>query len=128
MSQARCSSQIRCRCGIIAKHFTSSTPYNPGRKFYKCSRPKANSCGFWEWEDEIFPRRDWTNIKDVTSSIEEIKMKMDKLNEEVIVMKAIHQYEVDKVVKLEDKLVKTRMLLMISWGLFIGYFVASMMK
>ncbi|XP_075080511.1 uncharacterized protein LOC142166010 [Nicotiana tabacum] len=67
-----------------------------------------------EWEAEIFPRSDWTNIKDVTSSIEEIKMQKDKWNKKVISTKAIHQYEMDKAVKLEDKFVKTRMLLMIS--------------
>nr|XP_033516465.1 SAGA-associated factor 29 homolog A-like isoform X1 [Nicotiana tomentosiformis] len=43
MSQGSCSSQIRCRCGIIANHFTSTTPLNSGRRFYKCLKPKVTA-------------------------------------------------------------------------------------
>lgn len=58
------------------------------------------SCGFWEWEDDVFPQVDWTNIKNLTSSLDEVKIERDKLKEEVIAMEAIHQYEVNNEINL----------------------------
>ncbi|XP_019240298.1 PREDICTED: uncharacterized protein At1g43920, Chloroplastic-like [Nicotiana attenuata] len=128
MSQGSCSSQIRCRCGIFANHFTSTTPLNPGRQFFKCPKPKNRSCGYFEWEDEISFSSDLVTTKDVTSSWEAIKNDKDKLKEELIALKALHKAEAAKVTKLEEKVLKTRMMLMISWALFVGFVAASMMK
>ncbi|XP_060216953.1 uncharacterized protein At4g04775-like [Lycium barbarum] len=97
MSQGSCSSHIKCNCGTIAKHLTSSTPSNPERKFYKCSRPKGNSCGFWEWEDELFPKIQWNNVQNLTSSLDAVKIERDKLQEELIAIEARHLIEVNKM-------------------------------
>ncbi|XP_019260541.1 PREDICTED: uncharacterized protein At1g43920, Chloroplastic-like [Nicotiana attenuata] len=128
MSQGSCSSQIRCRCGIFANHFTSTTPLNPGRRLFKCPKPKNRSYGYFEWEDEISLNSDLVTSKDVTSSWKAIKNDRDKLKEELIAMKAPHKAEVAKVMKLEEKVLKNRMMLMISWALFVGFVAASMMK
>ncbi|XP_060210945.1 uncharacterized protein LOC132637955 [Lycium barbarum] len=146
MSQGRCSSHVKCNCGTIAKHLTSSTPSNPGRKFYKCPRPKGNSCGFWQWEDELFPEIQWNNVQNLTSSLDAVKIERDKLQEELIVIEAIHlievnkmkeeliglkskqQFDLKKVLNLEEKLANTRMLLLISWGIFIGFLAASLIN
>nr|XP_016455024.1 PREDICTED: uncharacterized protein LOC107779171 [Nicotiana tabacum] len=119
MSQGSYSSQIRYRCGIIANHFTSTALLNPGRRFYKCLKPK---------EDEISLNRDLVTTKDLTSSCEAIKIDRDKLKEELTAMEALHQAEAAKVIKLEKKVLKTRMMLMISWALFVGFVAASMIK
>ncbi|XP_019233287.1 PREDICTED: uncharacterized protein At1g43920, Chloroplastic-like [Nicotiana attenuata] len=138
MSQGSCSSQIKCRCGIFANHFTSTTPLNPGRRFFKCPKPKFllwffclqqnRSCGYFEWEDEISLNSDLVTTKDVTSSWEAIKNDRDKLKEELIAMEALHKAKAAKVIKLEEKILETRMMLMISWALFVGFVAASMMK
>ncbi|XP_060187862.1 uncharacterized protein LOC132617027 [Lycium barbarum] len=146
MSQGSCSSHVKCNCGTIAKHLTSSTPSNPGRKFYKCLRPKGNSCGFWEWEDELFPEIQWNNVQNLTSSLDAVKIERDKLQEELIAIEARHlievnkmkeeliglkskqQFDLKKVLNLEEKLANTRMLLLISWGIFIGFLAASLIN
>nr|XP_009627811.1 uncharacterized protein At1g43920, Chloroplastic-like [Nicotiana tomentosiformis]XP_016443642.1 PREDICTED: uncharacterized protein At1g43920, Chloroplastic-like [Nicotiana tabacum] len=128
MSQGSSSSQIRCRCGIIANHFTSTTPLNPRRRFYKCLKPNNRSCGYFEWEDEISLNSDLVTTKDLTSSLEAIKNDRDKLKEELIAMEALHQAEAVKLMKLKEKVLKARMMLMISWALFIGFVAALMIK
>nr|XP_016466207.1 PREDICTED: uncharacterized protein LOC107788972 [Nicotiana tabacum] len=128
MSQGSCSSQIRYRCGIITNHFTSTTPLNSGRRFYKCLKPKNCSYGYFEWEDEISLNSDLVTTKVLTSSWEAIKIDRDKLKEELIAMEALHQAEAIKVIKLEEKVLKTRMMLMVSWALFVGFVAASMIK
>ncbi|XP_060170516.1 uncharacterized protein LOC132601454 [Lycium barbarum] len=146
MSQVSCSSHVKCNCGNIAKHLTSSTPSNLGRKFYKCLRPKGNSCGFWEWEDELFPEIQWNNVQNLTSSLDAVKIERDKLQEELIAIEATHLFEVNKMkeeliglkskqqfdlkklLNLEEKLANTRMLLLISWGIFIGFLAASLIN
>ncbi|XP_060185734.1 uncharacterized protein LOC132615179 [Lycium barbarum] len=146
MSQGSCSSHVKCNCGTIAKHLTSSTPSNPGRKFYKCPRPKGNSCGFWEWEDELFPEIQWSNFQNLTLSLDGVKIEREKLQEELIAIEARHlievnkmkeeligskskqQFDLKKVLKLEEKLANTRMLLLISWGIFIGFLAASLIN
>ncbi|XP_060202944.1 uncharacterized protein LOC132631384 [Lycium barbarum] len=132
MSQGSCSFHVKCNCGTIAKHLTSSTPNNPGRKFYKCPRPKGNFCGFWKWEDELFPEIQWNNVQNLTSSLDAVKIERDKLQEELIAIEARHlievnkmkekliglkskqQFDLKKVLNLEEKLANTRMLLLIS--------------
>ncbi|XP_060202851.1 uncharacterized protein LOC132631275 [Lycium barbarum] len=146
MSQGSCSSHVKCNCGTIAKHLTSSTPSNPGRKFYKCPRPKGSSCGFWEWEDELFPEIQWNNVQNLTSSLDAVKIERDKLQEELIAIEARHLIEVNKMkeeliglkskqqfdlkifLNLEEKRENTRMFLLISWGIFIGFLAASLIN
>eukprot|EP00798_Chlamydomonas_sp_ICE-L_P012680 gene12680-15911_t len=41
-----------CKCGIQALERTSNTSANPGRVFYKCCKPDAESCKFFEWGDQ----------------------------------------------------------------------------
>ncbi|XP_016456300.1 uncharacterized protein LOC107780282 [Nicotiana tabacum] len=128
MPQGRCSFQIRCRCGIYANHFTSTTPLNPGRRFFKCLKFKNHSCGYFKWEDEISLNSVLVTTKDITSSWEAIKNDRDKLKEELIAMEALYKAEAIKIMKLEEKVLKTRMILKISWALFVGFVATSMMK
>nr|XP_009615157.1 uncharacterized protein LOC104107933 [Nicotiana tomentosiformis]XP_016436955.1 PREDICTED: uncharacterized protein LOC107763052 [Nicotiana tabacum] len=128
MPQAGSSSQIRCRCGLKAHHFTSSTPANPGRKFYKCPRPKIISCDFWEWEDKILCDSAMTEITGLTSSLDVVNIERYKLREEVISMKDMNQSEANNVGKLEERVSLLKMLIIASWALFLGFFVASVMK
>lgn len=61
-------------------------------------------------------------------SLEAVKIERNKLKEELIAMKALHQAEASKVRKFENKVLNMRMLLMISWALFVGFIAASILK
>ncbi|KAH9499590.1 DNA topoisomerase 3-alpha [Bulinus truncatus] len=44
---------ILCKCGIPAKHLTVQKPgANTGRQFYGCSKPREQSCNFFQWADD----------------------------------------------------------------------------
>ncbi|XP_019234082.1 PREDICTED: uncharacterized protein At4g04775-like [Nicotiana attenuata] len=128
MSQSSTSSQRRCRCGIIANYFTSTTPSNPGRKFYKCARPKNNSCGYFDWEDEIFADGFQLEIRDLKSSLNAVTIERDKLREKLIDMEAMNKFEAAKVKKLEERVVQPMMVIIGSWAMFVGFFAAWIMK
>ncbi|XP_019237892.1 PREDICTED: uncharacterized protein At4g04775-like [Nicotiana attenuata] len=128
MSQSSTSSQRRCRCGIIANHFTSTTPSNPGRKFYTCARPKNNSYGYFEWEDEISTDGSQLEIRDLKSSLNAVSIERDKLREKLIDMEAMNKFEDAKVKKLEERVVQLMMVIIGSWAMFVGFFAAWIMK
>ncbi|XP_070008655.1 uncharacterized protein At4g04775-like [Nicotiana sylvestris] len=128
MSQSSTSFQRRCQCGIIANHFTSTTPANPGRKFYKCARFKNNSCGYFEWEDQISADGSQLEIRELTSSLNAVTIERDKLREKVISMKAMNKSKPTKVKKLEERVVQLMIVKIGSWALFVGFFAAWKMK
>ncbi|KAJ8560426.1 hypothetical protein K7X08_022286 [Anisodus acutangulus] len=125
MSQVSSSLQRRCNCGMIANQFTSTTPSNPERKFFKCPKPKRSSCGYWQWEDEEYSE---SFVGGLVSSLDAFKneityLKNEKatLKEEIVALQGVNQAEMNKVLKM-------RVFMMISWVLFIGFVVASIMQ
>ncbi|XP_005098681.1 DNA topoisomerase 3-alpha [Aplysia californica] len=45
--------EVSCRCGLPAKFLTvQKVGPNTGRQFYACSKPREQSCNFFQWADE----------------------------------------------------------------------------
>nr|XP_009594830.1 uncharacterized protein LOC104091252 [Nicotiana tomentosiformis] len=124
MSQGCSSSQIRCHCGMIASRITSTIVSNPRRKLYKCPKPKIYSCGYSEWEDEVYPNLPINVIQELGV----VKLDNEKLKQEVAAMEVTNHSQVVKVSTLEEKVSKMSLLLLISSALFIGFIAASMTK
>ncbi|XP_009794531.1 uncharacterized protein At1g43920, Chloroplastic-like [Nicotiana sylvestris] len=122
------SSQIKCHCGLIVSQLTSKTIANPGRKFYKCLKPKDYSCRFFLWEDEVFPVNPMNANRELGSSIDVVMLDIEKLKQEVAVMEAKNHSQVIKVSILEEKVSKTWIILLIILGLYLGFIAASMKK
>ncbi|KAK4349452.1 hypothetical protein RND71_032207 [Anisodus tanguticus] len=112
MFQVSCSSQRRCHCGMIANQFTSTTTSNPGRKFFKCPKPKD------EEYIESFAGELMSSLDTFKNVIANLKSERDKLKEEIGALKGINQAEMNKVLKM-------RVFMIISWVLFVA---ASIMK
>nr|XP_009769523.1 PREDICTED: uncharacterized protein At4g04775-like [Nicotiana sylvestris]XP_016465194.1 PREDICTED: uncharacterized protein At4g04775-like [Nicotiana tabacum] len=141
MSEGSCSSKRKCLCGEIANNFTSTTPLNPGRRFYKCPKPEGSSCGYWEWVEDPVPDRalvvinnlkcelDVANLKinNLKSLLDDGKTEKDKLKEKVVAMKARNNLLVTKQLELEDRILKMKIFIMISCALFVG-FIAAIIK
>ncbi|BFZ03791.1 hypothetical protein BsWGS_06828 [Bradybaena similaris] len=61
--------EVQCRCGLPAKFLTvQKQGPNNGRQFYGCSKPREQSCQFFQWADatsgggnQMFPERTATN-------------------------------------------------------------------
>ncbi|CAN4114593.1 unnamed protein product [Withania somnifera] len=153
MSQISYSSQMKCSCGLVVKSLTSSTPSNPGRRFFGCPRPDSSSCGYWEWEDQAFPEIAYVrnlelSLKDIKSEVDNLKCEMeylkvamdnlkiqnDKLKiegghllERVSLLEATNdELEVNKATTFEEKYFKIKYNLMISCAPFIGFVVVLM--
>nr|XP_016442438.1 PREDICTED: uncharacterized protein LOC107767850 [Nicotiana tabacum] len=122
------SSQIKCHCGLIASHLTSKTIANPGRKFYKCSKPNDYSCRFFLWEDEVFPVNHMNANRELGSSMDVVMLDIEKLKQEVAAMEAKNHSQVIEVSILEEKVSKTWIILLIILGLFLGFVATSMKK
>ncbi|XP_070015201.1 uncharacterized protein [Nicotiana sylvestris] len=118
------SSQIKCHYGLIASHLTTKTIANPGRKFYKCPKPKDYSCRFFLWEDEVFPVNPMSANKELGSSMDVVMLDIEKLKQEVAAMEAKNYSQVIKVSILEEKISKTWIILFIILGLFLGFVAA----
>ncbi|XP_059291356.1 uncharacterized protein At4g04775-like isoform X2 [Lycium ferocissimum] len=129
MSEISCNSTKKCRCGEIARCFTSKTPSNPGRIFYKCPKAKAENCGFWEWQDNFLDNA-LLEISDLKGKLEVATVKMDNLRESLNAVKlerdnlkkkvhnleAINNSQVNKSRELEEKM------FMISLAILVGFF------
>ncbi|XP_060178279.1 protein ELC-like [Lycium barbarum] len=55
-------------------------------------------------------------------------IKVNKMKEELIGLKSKQHFDLKKVLNLEEKLANTRMLLLIPWGIFIGFLAASLIN
>nr|XP_016478996.1 PREDICTED: uncharacterized protein LOC107800353 [Nicotiana tabacum] len=125
--------------------FTSTTILNPGRRFYKCPKRdfgQVDSCGYWEWHDEVLPDRALvviSNIKaqldvatvkvsNLSSALDAVKIERVNLKEKVNIMEAINNYQVIKSRDLEEKLRKMKMCFLASCALFVGFVAALLMK
>ncbi|CAN4098973.1 unnamed protein product [Withania somnifera] len=153
MSQNSYSSQMKCSCGLVVKSLISSTPSNPGRRFFGCPRLDSSSCGYWEWEDQVFTKIAYIrnlelSLKDVKSEVDNLKFEMENLKiamdnlkiqndnlkieggnlseRDSILEDTNDELEVNKVRTFEEKYFKIKYNLMISWALFIGFVVVLM--
>ncbi|KAK4347922.1 hypothetical protein RND71_034261 [Anisodus tanguticus] len=115
----------RYNYGMTANQFTSTTTSNPGRKFFKCPKPKRSSCGYWQWEDEEYSE---SFIGELMSSLDafkneiaDLKNERDTLKEEIVALMGINQAEMNTILKMH-------MFMMISWALFVGFVATSIMK
>ncbi|CAN4123298.1 unnamed protein product [Withania somnifera] len=141
MSQNSYSSQMKCSCGLVVKSLTSSTPSNPGRRFFGCPRPDSSSCGYWEWEDQVFPEIAYVRnlelaLKDIKSEVDNLKSEMENLkiamdnlkiqNDNLKIEDGYLSERVNKVMTFEEKYFKIKYNLMISCALFIGFVVVLM--
>ncbi|XP_019248599.1 PREDICTED: uncharacterized protein LOC109227862 [Nicotiana attenuata] len=120
------SHQIKCHCGMIASNLTSKTISNPGRKFYKCPKPKDYSCRFFLWEDEVFPVNPMNANRELGSTMDVVMLDIEKLKKEVASMEAKNHSQVIKVAILEEKVSKMWIILLIILRLFLGFVAASM--
>ncbi|OIT18761.1 hypothetical protein A4A49_62227, partial [Nicotiana attenuata] len=107
--------------------FTSKISFNPGRRFYKCPKSEADSCGYWEWHDEVFPDRalvvisnlkaqlDATTVKinTLSTTLDVVKIERDKLKKKMKTMETINNSRVNKARELEEKFMKLKMFIMI---------------
>ncbi|XP_060200916.1 uncharacterized protein LOC132629219 [Lycium barbarum] len=139
MSELSCNSTKNCHCSEIARCFTSKTSSNPGRIFYKCPKPKAENCGFWEWKDN-FPDNTLLEISDLKGKLEVATVKMDNLRESLDAVKlerdnlkkkvydleAINNSQLNKSGELEEKMLKLKMLFIISLAVLVGFFIANL--
>nr|XP_009622399.1 uncharacterized protein At4g04775-like [Nicotiana tomentosiformis] len=142
MSDTTATSKRRCHCGDISKNFKSTTPQNPGRRFYKCAKPENESCRYWEWQDEAYPERalieinklqcklDVANvtINMLNQLLDTCKVERHKLLEKVDVLEVVKNIKVNKAREMEEKLLKMKMFVLISFALFVGFLAAMMMK
>ncbi|XP_019240892.1 PREDICTED: uncharacterized protein At4g04775-like [Nicotiana attenuata] len=117
MSESSCPSKRRCFCGDIVNHFTSTTVYNPSRRFYKCAKLENESCDFWEWQDEVLPDRALVVInnfkskfdvaqvqcKTLNMALDACKTERDRLMEKVDALEAINIVEANKSRELEKE-------------------------
>ncbi|CAN4099477.1 unnamed protein product [Withania somnifera] len=141
---------MKHNCGLIVKSLTSSTPSNPGKRFFRCPRPDSSSCGYWELKDQVFPEIAYIcnlelSLKDVKIELDNLMFEMEKvkiamdnlkiendnlkiegghLSERVSILEATnYELEVNTVRTFEEKYFKIKYNLMISWVRFIGFIV-----
>ncbi|KAH0714809.1 hypothetical protein KY284_007714 [Solanum tuberosum] len=68
--------------------FTSRTLLNPKRRFYRCSKPEIENCGFLRWEDS-FPGNSSTEVNLLKSKLEVATLKIENLRESLNGVKII---------------------------------------
>ncbi|KAH0716620.1 hypothetical protein KY290_012898 [Solanum tuberosum] len=95
--------------------FTSRTPLNLGRKFYRCSKPKIENCGFWRWEDSssenssievnlLKSKLEVATLKmeNLRESLNAIKIERDSLKKKMENLESLNYFEVNKSRNLES--------------------------
>lgn len=67
-------------------------------------------------------------IKELKTSLGVIIDERDKLKKKVEEMELVNHVEVGKISNLEEKIKKLRIIILISWALFVGFLVVGLMK
>ncbi|OIS98224.1 hypothetical protein A4A49_09508 [Nicotiana attenuata] len=100
-----------CYCGLIANHFTATTPMNDGRRFYKCPRYESNGCRYGECRDEELSPYVSMFIYKKNITVDALRQERDKFRkmiDDMVGSKAGNLYNVsalvEKVSNLELKL------------------------
>ncbi|WMV19822.1 hypothetical protein MTR67_013207 [Solanum verrucosum] len=148
MSESSCDSIsnsmiMTCFCGELTRCFTSRTSLNPGRRFYRCSKPNVHfslnieNCEFWRWEDSSSENSS-IEVNLLKSKLEVATLKMENLSESLNAMKierdnlkkklenlqSLNYFEVNKSRNLEAKVLKLKMLCILSFTVFVVFVVA----
>ncbi|KAK4733425.1 hypothetical protein R3W88_007686 [Solanum pinnatisectum] len=135
MSESFCDSIsnsmiMTCFCGELARCFTSRTPLNLGRRFYRCSKPMLHfslnmeNCEFWRWEDSSLENSS-IEVNLLKSKLEVATLKMENLGESKIgEFRSLNYFEVNKSRNLEAKVSKLKMLCILSFTVFVVFVVA----
>ncbi|KAH0781541.1 hypothetical protein KY290_001139 [Solanum tuberosum] len=142
MSESSCDSIsnskiMTCFCGELARCFTSRTPLNPGRRFYRCSKPKIENCEFWRWEDSssenssievnlLKSKLEVATLKmeNLRESLNAVKIERDNLKKKLENLESLNYFEVNKSRNLEAKVSKLKMLCILSFTVFVVFVVA----
>ncbi|XP_059290519.1 uncharacterized protein LOC132044054 [Lycium ferocissimum] len=141
MSEVSVSSIKTCHCGLAPRQFTSKTPANLGRKFHKCAN-RDKSCGYWKWDDEDFPdgavivinqlrlelKAAKGSINVLNMTLDQVKIERDGLKDKVEAWEAMKNFEVNKAMKLEEKVLKMKMCIIMLCVLIVGFAFAVMTK
>ncbi|KAK4727294.1 hypothetical protein R3W88_032211 [Solanum pinnatisectum] len=129
MSESTCDSisnsmMTTCFYCEMARCFTSRTPLNPGRTFYRCSKPKIENCEFWRWEDSSSGNSS-IEVDLLKSKLEVATLKMENLRELLNAnLESLNYFEVNKLRNLEAKVSKLKMLCILSFTVFVVFVVA----
>nr|XP_016497412.1 PREDICTED: uncharacterized protein LOC107816227 isoform X2 [Nicotiana tabacum] len=100
------------------------------------------SCGFWEWKDKVLPDIALVVINNFKSKFDVAHVQLNTLNmaldarnierdtlmEKVNALVAINIVEANKARELEEKVLKLKMFIIISYTLFVGFVAAFLMK
>ncbi|KAH0699272.1 hypothetical protein KY284_013487 [Solanum tuberosum] len=142
MSESSCDSIsnskiMTCFCGELARCFTSRTPLNPGRRFYRYSKPKIENCEFWRWEDSssenssievnlLKSKLEVATLKmeNLRESLNAVKIERDNLKKKLENLESLNYFEVNKSRNLEAKVSKLKMLCILSFTVFVVFVVA----
>ncbi|XP_016441647.1 UDP-glycosyltransferase 74G1-like isoform X2 [Nicotiana tabacum] len=98
--------------------------------------------GYWEWKDEALPDKAIIEINKLQRKLDPANVTINMLNQlldtcklergkllgKVDVLEAVKNIEVDKAREKEEKLLKMKMFVLISFALFVGFLAAMMMK
>ncbi|KAK4731858.1 hypothetical protein R3W88_024846 [Solanum pinnatisectum] len=140
MSESSCDSisnsmMMTCFCGEVTR-FTSRTSLNPGRKFYRCSKPKIENYGFWRWKDSS-PGNSFIEVnllkskleccvemENLRESLNAVKIERDKFLKKMENLESLNYFEVNKSRNLEAKVSKLKMLCILSFTVFVVFVVA----
>ncbi|KAH0712278.1 hypothetical protein KY285_007850 [Solanum tuberosum] len=117
MSESSCDSIsnskiMTCFCGELARCFTSRTPLNPGRRFYRCSKPKSKL--------EVATLK----MENLRESLNAVKIERDNLKKKLENLESLNYFEVNKSRNLEAKVSKLKMLCILSFTVFVVFVVA----
>ncbi|KAK4733361.1 hypothetical protein R3W88_007622 [Solanum pinnatisectum] len=113
MSGSSCDSissmMMTCFCGEMTRCFTSKTSLNPGRRFYRYSKPKIENCGFWRWEDSS-PGNSSIEVNLLKPKLEVAMLKMENLREKKLEnLESLNYFKMNKLRNLEAKVSKLKM-------------------
>ncbi|XP_050225956.1 uncharacterized protein LOC126675365 [Mercurialis annua] len=101
----------KCKCGMEARVMVSWTVKNPGRRFFRCAKPKvygeAKPCPFFRWYDEEYAPHIKHMLYTMKKSNEELHKEGEKLRGDVFELKyLIDKASIIDAISMEDELIK----------------------
>ncbi|KAK4726917.1 hypothetical protein R3W88_031834 [Solanum pinnatisectum] len=145
MSESTCDSitnsmRMTCFYGEMARCFTSRTPLNSKRRFYRfllCYFYQIENYGFWRWEDSSSENSSievnllksklevaMLKMENLRESLNAVKIERDNLKKKLENLESLNYFEVNKSRNLEAKVSKLKMLCMLSFTVFVIFVVA----
>ncbi|KAG5573166.1 hypothetical protein H5410_062932 [Solanum commersonii] len=125
------STMMTCFCGEMTR-FTSRTSLNPEEDFLD-----IENCEFWRWEDSssenssievnlLKSKLEVATLKmeNLRESLNAIKIERDNLKEKLENLESLNYFEVNKSRNLEAKVLKLKILCILSFNVFVVFVVA----